>query len=64
MKNVLKIALIGCGVVGLRRISILPSNFKLIGCSDPFKNLKKTDFENEKINYLKIFKCSHNFNNS
>ena len=53
MKNVLKIGLIGCGVVGLRRISILPSNFKLIGCSDPFINLKKTDFDNRNLTLTK-----------
>ncbi len=56
MKNVLKIGLIGCGVVGLRRISILPSNFKLIGCSDPFINLKKTDFDNHNLTLTKDWK--------
>ena len=34
MKKI-NIGLIGCGVVGLRRISNLPKNFNLIGCADP-----------------------------
>ena len=45
MKNKIKIALIGCGVVGLRRISILPKQFELIGCSDPFIDLKKINLK-------------------
>ena len=40
-KKVLNIGLIGCGVVGLRRIENLPNNFKLIGCADPKILLKK-----------------------
>ena len=33
-KKILNIGLIGCGVVGLRRIENLSNNFKLIGCAD------------------------------
>ncbi len=34
MKKI-NIGLIGCGIVGLRRINILPKNFNLVGCADP-----------------------------
>ena len=34
-KNFINIGLIGCGVVGLRRVKNLPNNFRLIGCADP-----------------------------
>ena len=49
MKNKIKIALIGCGIVGLRRISILPKQFELIGCSDPFIDLKKINFKKKNL---------------
>ena len=43
MKNkaFLNIGLIGCGIVGLRRVENLPNNFRLIGCADPMVPLKK-----------------------
>jgi len=41
MKKKINIAVIGCGVVGLRRINNLPKNFKLIGCADPKIHLIK-----------------------
>ena len=40
-KKVLNIGLIGCGVIGLRRIDNLPNYFRLIGCADPKIHLKK-----------------------
>ena len=42
MKNkIFNIGLIGCGIVGLRRLENLPNNFRLIGCADPMVPLKK-----------------------
>jgi predicted dehydrogenase len=35
MNKIINIGLIGCGVVGLKRISNLPKNFNLIACADP-----------------------------
>ena len=35
MNKKINIGLIGCGIVGLRRIENLSKNFKLIGCADP-----------------------------
>ena len=51
MKNkfFFNIGLIGCGVVGLRRIENLPKNFRLIGCADPMVPLKKIFKKNEKL---------------
>ena len=40
MKKI-NIGLIGCGVVGLKRIQNLPSSFNLIGCADPLIFSKK-----------------------
>ena len=40
-KKIFNIGLIGCGVVGLRRLENLPNNFKLIGCADPLISIKK-----------------------
>jgi len=34
-KKFINIGLIGCGIVGLRRVENLPNNFRLIGCADP-----------------------------
>ena len=41
-KKILNIGLIGCGIVGLRRIKNLSNNFKLIGCADI--NISKKKF--------------------
>ena len=49
-KKVLNIGLIGCGVIGLRRIDNLPNNFRLIGCADPKIHLKK-NFQITKFAY-------------
>ena len=35
MKKLLNIGLIGCGVVGQKRIENLPKNFKFVACADP-----------------------------
>lgn len=46
MNKKINIGLIGCGIVGLRRINNLPKDFKLIGCADPLvfkKNINLTD---------------------
>ena len=31
----IKVGVIGCGVIGKRRIENFPKNFKLIACADP-----------------------------
>tara|TARA_B100000902_G_scaffold397005_1_gene459488 strand:- start:3082 stop:4080 length:999 start_codon:yes stop_codon:yes gene_type:complete len=51
MTNKINIGLIGCGIVGLKRIENLPTGFNLIACADPKIFLKK----NKKINKSKIF---------
>ena len=48
-KKIFNIGLIGCGVVGLRRIENLPNSFKLIGCADPNVSLKKIFKKNKKL---------------
>ena len=71
-KKILNIGLIGCGVIGLRRIDNLPNYFRLIGCADPkihiMKNFKKKKLvltsKLEKISKFKKFRCSHNCNNA
>ena len=35
MNKIINIGLIGCGVVGLKRISNLPKNFNFKACADP-----------------------------
>lgn len=40
-KKLINIGLVGCGIIGLRRLKNLPSNFKLIGCSDPKISIEK-----------------------
>ena len=47
MKKI-NIGLIGCGVVGLKRIKNLPNSFNLIGCADPLILLKKTNIKKKK----------------
>ena len=49
MKKKINIGLIGCGVVGLKRLKNLPSSFKLIGCADPLIFSKKINIGNKKI---------------
>lgn len=42
MKKIINIGLIGCGVVGLRRVNNLPEKFRLIACADiNSQNFKK-----------------------
>ena len=45
MKKIFNIGLIGCGIVGIKRINNLPKKFRLIACSDikreNFKNISK-----------------------
>ena len=50
MKKI-NIGLIGCGIVGLRRIDVLLKVFNLIGCADPDIFLKK----NKNLKKSKIF---------
>ena len=50
-KKLINIGLIGCGIIGLRRLENLPSNFKLIGCSDPIILIDKI-FKNKKDLFL------------
>ena len=35
MKKKINIGLIGCGIVGVKRINNLPQVFNLIACADP-----------------------------
>jgi len=42
MKKIINIGLIGCGIVGIKRINNLPKKFRLIACSD----IKKENFKN------------------
>ena len=51
MKNrkIFNIGLIGCGIIGLRRLENLPKNFRLIGCADPVIPLKKIFKKNRKL---------------
>ena len=48
-KKTLNVGLIGCGVIGIKRIQNLPSNLKLIGCADPYVPLKKIFRNNKKL---------------
>ncbi len=48
-KKVFNIGLIGCGIVGLRRLENLPNNFRLIGCADPFISIKKIFKKNKEL---------------
>ena len=48
-KKVFSIGLIGCGVVGLRRLENLPNNFRLIGCADPLISTKKIFEKNKEL---------------
>ena len=47
-KKLINIGLIGCGIVGLRQLENLPSNFKLIGCSNPIISIDKI-FKNKRF---------------
>ena len=49
MNKKLNIGLIGCGVVGLRRIDNLSENFRLIGCADPLIFTNKINFKSKNI---------------
>ena len=40
-KKLINIGLIGCGIVGIRRLQNLPSRLKLIGCVDPLIAVNK-----------------------
>lgn len=56
MKKIINIGLIGCGVIGLKRLSNLPKNFNLIACADPKINSVKYNFANENILLTKNWK--------
>lgn len=67
MKNIktLNVGLIGCGVIGIRRIQNLPSNFRLIGCADPYVPVKKKFKNNTKLFLTSDWKkllCLNNLN--
>jgi hypothetical protein len=63
-KNFINIGLIGCGVVGLRRVKNLPNNFRLIGCADPIISVKFIfNKKLEKIIKTREFKRSNCCNN-
>ena len=56
-KKKINIGLIGCGVVGIKRISQLPKNFNLIACADPLIFLKTNiELKNKKIFLTKNWK--------
>ena len=64
MKKKINVAVIGCGVIGLRRIQHLPKEFKLIGCADPKIKLIKNKIQNNKKlfltkNWLEIIKLEN-----
>ena len=48
MKKI-NIGLIGCGVVGFKRLKNLPNSFNLIGCADPLIFFKKIDIKKNNI---------------
>ena len=57
MKKIINIAVIGCGVIGLKRINNLPKNFKLVGCADPKIHLIKNKiFIKKKLFFTKNWK--------
>ncbi len=56
MKKKINIGLIGCGVVGLKRIKNLPNFFRLVGCADPLIFSKKININNKKILLTKNWK--------
>ena len=62
MKKI-NIGLIGCGVVGLKRIKNLPNSFNLIGCADPLILLKKINIKKKKILLTKNWKNLLNLKN-
>ena len=47
--RILKAALIGCGIVGLRRVNIFEKKFLLVACADNFIDSKKKIFKNKNI---------------
>ena len=51
MKKKINIGVIGCGVVGLKRIINLPKTFRLIACADPYIFSKKNEFLKKKKFY-------------
>ena len=52
MKKKINIGVIGCGVVGLKRIINLPKTFRLIACADPYIFSKKNEFLKKKKNFI------------
>ena len=56
MMKKINIGLIGCGVVGLKRIENLPASFNLIGCADPIIFTKKLFKNNKKLLLTKDWK--------
>ncbi len=56
MKKIINIGLIGCGVVGFKRIKNLPKQFRLIGCADPLIHLKKKYIKKKNILLFKDWK--------
>lgn len=56
MRKKINIGLIGCGVVGLKRINNLPKSFNLIGCADPLIFSKKKNISNRNILLTKNWK--------
>ena len=65
MKNrkIFNIGLIGCGIVGLRRLENLPKNFRLIGCADPIISVKRIFKKNRKLILTSNWKKLLNLNN-
>ena len=45
----LNVALIGCGIVGLRRVNLFGNKFNLIACADKYINQKKKLIKNKNI---------------
>ncbi len=63
MMKKINIGLIGCGVVGLKRIENLPAFFNLIGCADPNIFSKKIKNNDKKILLTKNWKNVINLKN-
>ena len=56
MKKKINIGLIGCGVVGLKRIKNLPKQFNLIGCADPVISSIKKKIKKDNIFFTRDWK--------
>ena len=64
MKKKINIGVIGCGVVGLKRIINLPKTFRLIACADPYIFSKRNEFlKKKKILLTKNWKKLLNIKN-